>query len=105
MDAIFQSFGVLLLAIAIVIAVGGAILYAGYVQRRYGWTYGLPAYAVGVFVGYSRVHAKKHHTSDVLAASAIGVAANLILTRPYGRVTVAALPASGGPGVVLCVSW
>src|SRR3982074_219680 len=37
-----------------------ALSAASYLQIRYGWDYGLPAYAVAAFVGYSRVEAKKH---------------------------------------------
>ena len=33
---------------------------AGFLWNRYGWQYGLPAYAAAEFAGYSRVYAKKH---------------------------------------------
>ena len=42
-----------------------------YLWARYGWRYGLPAYAAAMFVGYSRVDAKKHHWYDVMASSAL----------------------------------
>src|ERR1700716_3968854 len=45
---------------------------ASFLQIRYGWNYGLPAYAVAAFVGYSRVDAKKHHWGDVLAGAVLG---------------------------------
>jgi membrane-associated phospholipid phosphatase len=78
---------------------------AGFVQRRYGWAYGVPAYTVSVFVGWSRVHAKEHHTSDVIAGGAIGIAANLVFTRRYRGVTVMGRPNVAGPGLALSISW
>jgi membrane-associated phospholipid phosphatase len=56
---------------------------AAYLERRYGWDYGLPAYAVAAFVGYSRVHADKHHWHDVAAGALIGWGASMLTTRPY----------------------
>jgi membrane-associated phospholipid phosphatase len=38
---------------------------AQFLWDRYGWEYGLPAYAAASFVGYSRIDAKKHHWYDV----------------------------------------
>jgi len=46
------------------------------------------AYAAAEFVGYSRVHAKKHHWWDVLASSAIAFGYNeMITTRFHPRHT------------------
>ncbi len=78
---------------------------AGYVQRRYGWGWGAPAYAVGIFVGYSRVYAKEHFTTDVLAGGAIGLASNLVFTRRYHKVSVTPIAHNGAPGLALSISW
>ena len=56
---------------------------ASFLQRRYGWKYGIPAYALAVFTGYSRVYAKKHDTIDVLAGAVIGIGSTYIFTTPY----------------------
>lgn len=56
---------------------------ASFIQRRYGWKIGAPAYALAAFTGYSRVHAKKHDTFDVLAGAAIGIGSTYIFTTPY----------------------
>jgi membrane-associated phospholipid phosphatase len=78
---------------------------AGFVQRRYGWAWGAPAYAVGVFVGYSRVHAKEHWTEDVIAGGAIGLASSYVFTRRYHGVTVTPMASRGGPGLTLSIAW
>ncbi len=54
---------------------------AATLNNRYGWKIGLPAHAVAVFVGVSRVKAKRHRWGDVLAGAAIGEASGLLLTR------------------------
>lgn len=58
---------------------------AAYLQRRYGWAWGAPAYAVAAYVGWGRVFAKKHHWWDVLAGGAIGAGSAYIFTRPFAK--------------------
>lgn len=58
---------------------------AAFVQRRYGWKFGAPAYALATYVGWGRVYAKKHHWWDVLAGAAIGAGAAYIFTKPWAR--------------------
>lgn len=56
---------------------------AAFLQRRYGWKVGLPAYLLSAYVGWSRVYARRHDTWDVLAGAAIGVGCSYIFTRPF----------------------
>lgn len=56
---------------------------ADYLWARYGWEYGVPAYAAAVFVGYSRVNAKKHHWYDVAASSAMAFGFNYAFVTRY----------------------
>jgi membrane-associated phospholipid phosphatase len=58
---------------------------ATYLERRYGWDYGMPAYAVAAFVGYSRVEADKHHWKDVAAGALIGWGASMLITSRYAE--------------------
>lgn len=58
---------------------------AAYLQRRYGWKFGAPAYALSCFVAWGRCYSKKHHWYDVLAGAAIGAGASYIFTRPWAR--------------------
>ena len=56
---------------------------AEFTRKRYGWGYGVPAYALASFVAYSRVEAREHYAHDVIAGAAIGIASSYIFTRPY----------------------
>ena len=56
---------------------------AEFMRKRYGWEYGVPAYAVATFVGYSRVESKQHYTKDVIAGAGIGILSSYIFTKPY----------------------
>ena len=58
---------------------------AAYLQRRYGWKWGAPAYALSAYVGWGRCFSKKHHWYDVLAGAAIGAGSAYIFTRPFAR--------------------
>lgn len=58
---------------------------AGFLQRRYGWKVGAPAYAIAAYVGWGRVYAKKHHWWDVVAGGAIGAGCAYIFTTPFAK--------------------
>jgi membrane-associated phospholipid phosphatase len=56
---------------------------AAYLERRYGWDHGLPAYALASFVGFSRVQADRHHWHDVAAGALLGWGASMLTTTRY----------------------
>lgn len=58
---------------------------AAFLQRRYGWKFGAPAYALAAYVGWARTYAKKHDWWDVLAGAAIGAGSAYIYTRPFAQ--------------------
>lgn len=60
-----------------------AFASAAFVQKRYGWTYGVPAYLLAGYVGYTRIQADKHDGWDVLAGAAIGIGMSYLFTKPY----------------------
>lgn len=60
---------------------------ATYLMRRYGWKWGVPAYAVSTYVAWGRTYAKRHDWWDVAAGAAIGAGCALIYTRPFARQT------------------
>lgn len=58
---------------------------ASFIQRRYGWEWGIPAYVLSTYVAWSRVYSKKHDGWDVLAGAAIGIGCSYIFTRPFAK--------------------
>lgn len=58
---------------------------AAFIQRRYGWKWGLPAYVLSTYVGWSRVYGKKHDWWDVAAGATIGAGSSYIFTRPFAK--------------------
>jgi membrane-associated phospholipid phosphatase len=61
---------------------------AGFLHRRYGLTYGIPAYIAASYVGWSRVQTKAHYTEDVIAGAALALVINHYFVEP-GKTTVA----------------
>jgi membrane-associated phospholipid phosphatase len=72
---------------------------AQFLWDRYGWEYGVPAYAVAGYVGWTRIDAKKHHWHDVAASAGIAFVASKIFTTRYReprlRYSVAPMPGGG----------
>jgi len=58
---------------------------AAFIQKRYGWSYGIPAYILAGYTGYSRIEAQKHDGWDVLAGAVVGIGSAYIFTSPYQR--------------------
>lgn len=58
---------------------------SSFLWGRYGWEYGLPAFAATQFVSYSRVQAREHHWYDTLASSAIAAGYGYVLTTPFKK--------------------
>ncbi len=65
---------------------------ASFIHLRYGSEYGAAAYLAAAFVGFSRVHARKHFVSDVVAGAALGVLSTAVFTRRRREAR------GGGPG-------
>lgn len=60
---------------------------AQFLWQRYGWQYGVPAYAAATFVGWSRVDARKHHWYDVATSFGISLIYNELITTRYHKKT------------------
>lgn len=58
---------------------------AAFIQKRYGWQYGIPAYVLAGFTGYSRINAQKHDGWDVLVGAVVGIGSAYLFTTPYQR--------------------
>lgn len=81
---------------------------ANYLWFRYGWRFGVPAYALATFAGYSRVQAGKHHWYDVAASSAIALGVNYAIVtryRPSSKFTFAAGASPDGLEAQVSYRW
>ena len=60
---------------------------ASFLQKRYGWKYGVPAYALAAYVGWSRLEGigERHDGWDVFAGAAVGIGSTYLFTTPYAR--------------------
>nr|WP_299342435.1 phosphatase PAP2 family protein [Allomuricauda sp.] len=74
---------------------------AAFIQRRYGWEYGIPAYALAGFTGYSRINADKHDILDVLAGALIGTGSTYLFTTPREKPNIQLTLTSGNEGFLL----
>lgn len=58
---------------------------AAFLQRRYGWKFGGPAYALATYTAWGRVYSRRHHWWDVVSGAAIGAGSAYIFTRPWAK--------------------
>ncbi len=79
---------------------------ATFLQRRYGWRAGLPAFAAAGTVGWLRVRTDDHDWTDVLGGAALGIAASMLFTQRWSE-TVAFTPwiAPDGGGLAVHARW
>ena len=58
---------------------------ASFLQRRYGWEYGIPAYAIAGYVAYSRLEGlnDRHDGWDVIGGILVGIGSTYLFTTPY----------------------
>lgn len=65
----------------------GAFSGASFLQRRYGYKFGIPAYAVAGFVAYSRLEGlhDRHDGWDILAGAVVGIGSTYLFTTPYEK--------------------
>ena len=74
---------------------------AAFIQKRYGWKYGIPSYLLAGITGYSRLDADKHDIYDVLAGAVIGVGSSYLFTAPYQQEHMALTFSSGNGDYLL----
>jgi membrane-associated phospholipid phosphatase len=79
----------------------GAFATASVLQAHYGLKAGIPAYVMASWVATSRLQARKHHLSDVVAGATIGILAGRTISvgRGSARFAIAPIAAPGGIGV------
>ena len=58
---------------------------AGFIQRRYGPKWGIPAMVLASYTAFSRVRAQKHFTDDVISGMSIGLIGNWVFVDPADK--------------------
>lgn len=61
---------------------------AAFIQDRYGWEAGIPAWAATAYTAYVRVEDGHHRWRDVIVAGLFTAAASQYFVRPYPQVRV-----------------
>lgn len=56
---------------------------ASFIHKRYGFKYGLPAYLLASYTGFTRIKTDYHDIYDVLAGAIIGIASSYLFTTKY----------------------
>ena len=80
---------------------------ASFLQRRYGWKFGVPAYLLSIYVAWGRTFCDKHDWWDILGGAAIGIGSSYIFTKPYGRTRITLTPTvlQKSPGIHACITF
>lgn len=79
---------------------------AAFVQRRYGWRPGIPAYLVAAYVGWLRVETDDHDAADIIGGMAVGIISSYLLTRPFDDdVRVSAWSDGKSAGLQVQLRW
>jgi len=78
---------------------------ASFIQKRYGWKYGTPAYLAASFVGWSRIDANRHYLEDVLAGAAIGIMSSYYFTTPFDHISLSLFSSGSSYGIAIRGRW
>jgi membrane-associated phospholipid phosphatase len=79
---------------------------AAFIQKRYGWRPGIPAYLAASYVGWLRTETDDHDTADVLGGAAIGILSSYLLTRSFNdNVQASAWTDGRSAGIQFQVRW
>jgi len=58
---------------------------ASFLQLRYGWKIGIPAYFLATYTGYTRIKADKHYWWDVFGGASISIGSSLLFVKPFKK--------------------
>ena len=79
---------------------------AAFIQKRYGWRPGIPAYVVASYVGWLRVETDDHDNADVVVGAAVGIISSYLLTKAFDDNIRASAWADGkSAGLQIQVRW
>ncbi len=78
---------------------------AAFIHKRYGFRYAVPMYVAAAVVGYTRIKAKRHYISDVIAGAALGTLIGYTIPRRNKDIMLTAGTNRGLFGVMLFKRW
>jgi membrane-associated phospholipid phosphatase len=78
---------------------------AAFIHKKYGLSYALPAYLGAIYTAYSRVHAQKHYTRDVVAGALIGIGFSWYFATPYDKLHISPDITKDSYGVQVNYKW
>ncbi len=80
---------------------------AAFLQERYGWHYGVPAYLLSAFIGYTRVDEDMHHWRDVAAGCGLAWSMGALFTTRWQdqRLTLTPVADTHFLGLSLSYRW
>jgi hypothetical protein len=61
---------------------------ATFLQKRYGYEYGIPAYLTAAYTSWTRLAADEHDEADILAGALLGTASAYFLTDRFDGVSI-----------------
>ncbi len=84
--------------------------FSSVVHSLHGWEWGIPAYLVGAFVGFSRMNDNQHWLHDVLAGATLGLGYGLGISQLSGlselqNLTIYPVPTSKGSMLMATYSF
>ena len=82
-----------------------AFMGASFIHKRYGLKAAIIPYIGATYVGYSRVHAKRHDTVDVVAGAALGIFSSRYFTSSYNKLNVAPVITDDSVSIELSKQW
>jgi hypothetical protein len=73
---------------------------AAFIGTRYGWKWGVPAYAGAIFTAWSRVQSDNHFADDVTAGASVALMYNWLFNTPQSE-TMSLVPLATEEGIGL----
>lgn len=82
-----------------------AFMGAGFIHKRYGLKYAVPAYIAATYVGHSRVHANQHFVEDVVAGAVVGILSSFYFVEKHKGFKVTPVMSNDVYGIYVRAEW
>ena len=78
---------------------------AAFLQERYGYRYGIPAWLMSGYTAYVRVETDHHRWRDVIAAAALSYGISRVFVTPFEPLPVTPVVDAGRVGLLFEYAW